>query len=114
MNTANLQTRGPRGGWGDVAVSIALILFAFSTVVGWAYYGETAVTYLFGWRAAVPYRVVWIVFVYVGAVGGLETIWSVADTLNGLMAVPNLIAVLGSVALLRRLMKEFFVKGEAR
>jgi len=102
------------GGWGDVAVSIALILFAFSTVVGWAYYGETAVTYLFGWRAAMPYRVVWIVFVYIGAIGGLETIWSVADTLNGLMAVPNLIAILGSIALLRQLLKEFFAKGEVR
>jgi AGCS family alanine or glycine:cation symporter len=84
------------------------MLFAFSTVVGWAYYGETCVTYLLGTKAGLPYRLAWIVFVYLGATGSLHVIWDVADTLNGLMAIPNLIAVLGSLALLRKLVAEFF------
>ena len=55
-----------------------------------------------------PYRLLWLVFIYLGAVGSLHLVWDVADTLNGLMAVPNLIAVLGSIGLLRRLTREFF------
>ena len=101
---------GLPGVWGDLLVSTGLILFAFSTVVGWAYYGETCVNYLFGTKASLPYRIVWIGFVYLGATGHLHFIWDLADTLNGLMAIPNLIAVLGSIALLRRLVKEFFAR----
>ncbi len=99
---------GLPGHWGHYAVSVSLVAFAFSTVIGWSYYGETAVTYLFGPRIALPYRVAWTAFVYVGAVGSLQLVWSVADTLNGLMAIPNLIGVLGSVGLLLRLIREFF------
>lgn len=101
---------GLPGGWGHLVVSIGLILFAFSTIVGWAYYGETAVTYLFGTAASLPYRLLWCVFVYLGATGALHLVWEISDTLNGLMAVPNLIAVIGSLPLLRRLVKEFFAK----
>ncbi len=101
---------GLPGTWGDMVVSTGLILFAFSTVVGWSFYGETAVIYLFGAGAGLPYRLVWVGFVFVGAIGGLEVVWGVSDTLNGLMAVPNLIAVLGSLPLLRKLMREFFAK----
>lgn len=99
---------GLPGSWGNLVVTTSLVLFAFSTVVGWSYYGETAIVYLFGSRAALPYRLVWLVFIYLGAVGSLHLVWDVADTLNGLMAIPNLIAVLGSIALLRRLTREFF------
>ncbi len=99
---------GLPGVWGDLVVSTGLILFAFSTVVGWSFYGETAVTYLFGTAARLPYRLLWIAFVYVGATGGLAVIWSVSDTMNGLMALPNLVAVLGSIGLLRKLVAEFF------
>jgi AGCS family alanine or glycine:cation symporter len=55
-----------------------------------------------------PYKVAWLVFIYLGAVGSLHLVWDIADTLNGLMAIPNLVAVLGSIALLRRLTREFF------
>ncbi|HIA49872.1 MAG TPA: hypothetical protein EYN90_04720 [Acidobacteria bacterium] len=55
-----------------------------------------------------PYRILWLVFIYLGATGSLELIWSVADTLNGLMAIPNLVSVLFSIPLLLRLKKEFF------
>ena len=64
--------------------------------------------YLLGARAAMPYKLAWLVFIVLGAVGSLHLVWDVADTLNGLMAIPNLIAVLGSIGLLRRLIREFF------
>jgi AGCS family alanine or glycine:cation symporter len=99
---------GLPGTGGDVIVTGGLILFAFSTVLGWSYYGETGVGYLFGAKAALPYRIAWLVFIYLGAVGSLHLIWDVADTLNGLMAIPNLIAVLLSIPLLLRLQREFF------
>ncbi len=101
---------GLPGTWGDVVVTAGLMLFAYSTIIGWSYYGETAIVYLFGARAAMPYRLVWLVFVYLGAVGSLHLVWDVADTLNGLMAVPNLVAVLGSIPLLLRLQREFFAR----
>jgi AGCS family alanine or glycine:cation symporter len=99
---------GLPGAWGDVIVTSGLVLFAFSTVIGWSYYGETGVVYLFGAKAAMPYRIAWLVFIYLGAVGSLHLVWDVADTLNGLMAIPNLIGVLGSIPLLLRLQREFF------
>ena len=99
---------GLPGEWGGMIVTICVALFAFSTVVGWSYYGETAIVYLAGTRAATPYRVTWLVFIYFGATGSLQLIWSVADTLNGLMAIPNLIGVLGSIPLLLKLQREFF------
>lgn len=112
MNGASLSAKafeiGLPGVWGHLVVSTGLITFAFSTIVGWAFYGETGVTYLFGTRAQLPYRLLWIVFVYLGATGSLHLVWDIADTLNGLMAVPNLIAILLSIGLLRRLVNEFF------
>jgi AGCS family alanine or glycine:cation symporter len=99
---------GLPGTWGGVMVTGGLLLFSFSTLIGWSYYGETGIVYLFGARAARPYRFLWLVFIYLGAVGSLHLIWDVADTLNGLMAIPNLIAVLASIPLLLRLQREFF------
>ena len=99
---------GLPGGVGGLIVSVGLILFAFSSVIGWAYYGETGATYLFGTQVRVPYRLLWLVFVYLGATGSLRLIWDIADTLNGLMAIPNLIGVLGSLALVGKLTREFF------
>ena len=99
---------GLPGTFGSVIVTGGVLLFSFSTLIGWSYYGETGIVYLLGARAAMPYRVLWLVFVYLGAVGSLHLVWDIADTLNGLMAVPNLISVLGSIPLLLRLVKEFF------
>ena len=101
---------GLPGTWGNIVVTVSLVLFAFSTVIGWSYYGETGIVYLFGTKAAVPYRLLWLVFIYLGSVGSLHLVWNVADTLNGLMALPNLLAVLMSVTLLRRLLAEFFAQ----
>jgi AGCS family alanine or glycine:cation symporter len=98
---------GLPGTWGNLVVTTSLVLFAYSTIIGWSYYGETGITFVFGAKAATPYRLVWLVFVYLGSVGSLRLVWGVADTLNGLMAVPNLIAVLGSIPLVLRLLREF-------
>ena len=103
-----------RNDWQQVENGLGgLILFSYSTIIGWSYYGETGVVYLFGSRAAVKYRFLWLVFIYVGATGSLHLIWNIADTLNGLMAIPNLIAVLASIPLLLRLQREFFAARKA-
>jgi AGCS family alanine or glycine:cation symporter len=101
---------GLPGTAGNLVVTTSLLLFAFSTLIGWSYYGETGVVYLFGSRAAVPYRIVWVIFIYLGAIGSLQLVWGIADTLNGLMAVPNLVSVLASIPLLLRLNREFFAR----
>ena len=112
VSGADLSARafetGLPGVWGDIVVTTGLVLFAFSTLVGWSYYGETGIVYLFGSKAAVPYRLAWLVFIYLGSIGSLHLVWDIADTLNGLMAIPNLIAVLASIPLLLRLQREFF------
>ncbi|MCL4814297.1 MAG: sodium:alanine symporter family protein [Vicinamibacteraceae bacterium] len=99
---------GLPGTAGNVVVTTSLILFAFSTMIGWSYYGETGIVYLLGARAALPYRLLWLVFIYLGATGALHLVWDIADTLNGLMAIPNLVALLGSIPLILRLQREFF------
>jgi AGCS family alanine or glycine:cation symporter len=105
---------GLPGTWGNIVVTTSLVLFAFSTLIGWSYYGETGIVYLFGARAAVPYRLLWLVFIYLGAVGSLHLVWDVADTLNGLMALPNLISVLASIPILLKLKREFFAMEAAK
>ncbi len=106
--TALAFSEGLRGQWGSQVVSVCVVLFGFSTIIGWSYYGETGVAYLLGVRGIPAYRLLWVAAVYVGAIGGLEAVWAVSDTLNALMAVPNLVAVLGSTALLQRQLREFF------
>ncbi|MBA2353326.1 MAG: sodium:alanine symporter family protein [Acidobacteria bacterium] len=101
---------GLPGTWGNIVVTTSLVLFAFSTLVGWSYYGETGIVYLLGARAALPYRVLWLVAIYFGAIGSLHLVWDIADTLNGLMALPNILTVLLSLPLLRRLTREFFAR----
>ena len=108
--SASAFETGLPGVWGDFVVTTGLALFAFSTLIGWSYYGETGIVFLLGTRAALPYRLLWLVFIYLGATGSLQVVWGVADTLNGLMAIPNLIALLGSISLLLRLQREFFSK----
>lgn len=81
-------------GPGGYLVLISIVFFAYTTMLTWNFYGEKSWEYLFGERVVTPYRLVFLAFVVVGAVGGLELIWSVADTFNGLMAAPNLIALL--------------------
>lgn len=80
--------------FGGVLVSISLALFAFTTLLGWSYYGERCAEFLLGVRAIVPFRLLWVLAIPVGATIELDFIWLLADTLNALMALPNLIALL--------------------
>lgn len=80
--------------FGPIVLMVALVTFVFSTIIGWSYYGEKAVEYLFGRKSVLPYRLLWVGAVYVGATTSLETVWNFSDAANGLMAVPNLIALL--------------------
>lgn len=78
---------------GDKFVAIAIMMFAFSTILGWSYYGERAVEYLFGIKGILPYKIVFVLAIFFGCTGSLSLVWDIADTLNGFMSVPNLIAV---------------------
>lgn len=79
--------------WGGYVVTIGLVLFAFTTLIGWAYYGEKCVEYLFGERSVPWYRILFSLIVFPGAVLELEIVWKISDIFNGLMAFPNLIAL---------------------
>ena len=79
---------------GAPLLTVGLITFAFSTILGWCYYGERAVEYLSGARWVKAYRVVYIALVFVGAVAGLAAVWNLADCMNALMAIPNLVSLL--------------------
>jgi AGCS family alanine or glycine:cation symporter len=80
---------------GGLVVALGLIFFAYSTILGWSYYGEKALEYLLGTAAIMPYRWVYCLFVAVGAVLDLKLVWAISDVMNGLMAIPNLIGLLG-------------------
>jgi alanine or glycine:cation symporter, AGCS family len=80
--------------FGPVILSISLFTFVFSTILGWEYYGEKAAEYLLGEKVQMPYRVMWVLLVFVGSVVALKSVWNFADIANGLMAVPNLISLL--------------------
>jgi AGCS family alanine or glycine:cation symporter len=79
---------------GPLVLTVGLLTFVFSTILGWSYYGEKAAEYLFGARVIRPYRWLWVAAVMVGSVATLPAVWSFADVANGLMAVPNLISLL--------------------
>jgi AGCS family alanine or glycine:cation symporter len=80
---------------GSVIVAIGLILFAFSTVIAWAYYGEKCFEYLFGEKSVIAYRILYTLIVIPGVALKMEVVWNIANIMNGLMIIPNLIALLG-------------------
>ena len=79
---------------GPIVLTVGLLTFVFSTILGWSYYGEKAAEYLFGSGVIMPYRVLWVIAVMIGSVVSLQVVWSFADIANGLMAVPNLISLI--------------------
>lgn len=91
---------------GDLLVTGGLVLFAFTTLLGWSYYGERCISYLLGEKALLPFRCLWVVAIPVGAMSELDLIWLVADTLNALMALPNLVALLLLSPLVFRLTRQ--------
>ncbi len=99
------QSGMPGGGF---IVTIGLILFAFSTILGWSYYGEKSIEYLLGAKAVMPYRLVFVICVGFGAVMKLELVWSLADIFNRLMAIPNLIGLLALTPIIVKETKDYF------
>ena len=91
LTTTAFSAGIPGGGY---IVTLGIILFAYSTILGWCYYGEKSIEYLFGVKSVMPYRVVFILFIGVGSVAKLSLVWNISDTLNGLMALPNLIGLI--------------------
>jgi AGCS family alanine or glycine:cation symporter len=79
---------------GPIVLTVGLLTFVFSTILGWSYYGEKAAEYLFGSKVIVPYRWLWVVAVMLGSLLSLPMVWSLADIANGMMAIPNLISLI--------------------
>ena len=102
-HTFNKLLPGP-GGW---IVTFGLIFFAYSTILGWCYYGEKCATYLFGDKCITIYRVIYVATVMLGTVASLDLVWAAADTFNGLMAIPNLIALLALSGVIIKETKDF-------
>ncbi len=101
-------------GPGGYVVLLGLAIFAYTTMLTWSFYGEKSLEYVLGEKSRMPYRVLFLVFLFVGAVGGLELIWSIADTLNGLMAAPNLIALLALGGILAKEKADYMSSPEAK
>jgi len=92
---------------GQYIVTVGLCLFAFTTMLGWSFYGERCITFLFGTRAILPFRIVWVAAVPVGTLVQLDTVWLIADTLNAFMAIPNLVALVLLAPLVFKLTREY-------
>ena len=97
-------------GTGGFIVTFGLIFFAYSTILGWCYYGEKCVEYLFGSKMLLPYRLMYVLFVLLGALAHLDLVWQLADIFNGLMAIPNLIGLLLLSNVVVKEPKEFVVR----
>ena len=105
--TARAFSEGLPGTIGGDLVTLSIVFFAFSTMLGWSYYGERAFESLVGRMGTVPYRFVFTCVVYLGAVTELETVWAFASALNGLMALPNLIGLVILSGLIARETKAY-------
>lgn len=103
------------GSAGGVFIAIAILLFAFSTVLGWSYYGTKAWEFLFGTKSTIIYKVIFVLFIVVGATMSLDLAWDISDTFNGLMSIPNLIGVLCLSPVVMKITKNYVarhLKGE--
>ena len=103
------------GAIGSAFIALAILLFAFSTVLGWSHYGTKAFEYLFGTKATMIYKIIFVAFIMVGATMQLDLAWDLSDTFNGLMAIPNLIGVVALSGLVRKITKNYIdraIKGK--
>lgn len=100
-------------GWGGYLVAVSLAVFAFTTIVGWSVYGERCAEYLFGSKAVIPFRIIFVLALPVGAIMELNFVWLVGDTLNALMAIPNLIALGVLSPVVFKLTKAYFKKNSS-
>jgi len=110
VSGASLTTMAFANGFpgGEYIVILGLCLFAFTTMIGWSFYGERCMVFLFGTRAILPFRVAWVIAIPVGTVVELNMVWLIADTLNAFMAIPNLIALVLLGPLVFRMTREYF------
>ncbi|NMY51740.1 sodium:alanine symporter family protein [Pseudomonas sp. WS 5011] len=97
-------------GVGGYILTLALVVFAFTTILGWSYFGEKCWEYMVGTKSILPFRILWVVAVPFGAIAQLDFAWLVADTLNGLMAIPNLLSLLLLSPIVVKLTKDHFAK----
>lgn len=98
------------GNFGQIALTVSLVLFAFTTILGWSYYGERCFEFLFGSKSIIIYRILYVIMIAIGGYISLDTIWVLADIVNGLMAFPNLIALLGLSPIIVSETKKYFAK----
>jgi amino acid carrier protein len=101
-------------GLGGYIVSVAIVLFTFSTIIGWSYYGDRSVDYLFGKRGIKIYRWIYILLIPVGAAMKVSLMWTIADITNGLMAFPNLVALIFLSPIVAKMMKDYFSREHKR
>lgn len=97
-------------GFGEWVVTFGLIIFAFTTIMGWSVYGERCVEFLFGVKSIMPFRILWVLAIPVGAMVELKFVWLLADTLNAMMALPNLIALILLGPVVFKITKDYFDK----
>jgi len=109
MTLSAFKTQLP---FGEVILSVCIVLFAFSTMLGWSYYGERCAEFLAGPRIILPFRVLWVIGIFVGTQMSLDLVWKMSDALNGLMAIPNLIALVLLAPVVFRLTREYFAQEE--
>lgn len=94
--------------YGDKIITLGVLLFAISTAISWSYYGDRAANYLFGRKATIPYKWVYILFVFIGAIAQLEAVWAFGDAALGFMTFPNLIAIILLSGMLKKMSKDYF------
>jgi AGCS family alanine or glycine:cation symporter len=100
--------------FGGLIVAIGLILFAISTSISWSYYGDRCAEYLFGKNAIIPYRWIYVIALFIGAVVELELVWNFSDITLGMMALPNLIALIALSGVVISLTKDYFSRKHIR
>ncbi len=98
----------PLGSWGNYIVLLSVLLFAISTAISWSYYGDRCVNYLFGPKAILPYKIIFVIMHFVGAVFALSTVWTLGDVALGMVTFPNLIALLLLSGVVVKLTKSYF------
>lgn len=107
---SNLAFNSVLGDIGSDIIAVGLVVFAFTTLLGWSYYGERCAEYLFGQNAIFMYRLLWVVMIPLGAIGSLKIVWVFSDVMNGLMAIPNLIALIILSPIVFKITKDYFAK----
>ena len=108
--TAHAFDHALPGGFGKFIVTIGLVFFAYSTILGWSYYGEKSIEFLFKERAVKVYRIIFVIFVGIGTLLKLNTVWTLADLMNGLMAFPNLVALVALSGIIVKETNKYFYK----